>query len=1075
MAALQSGLVERPDPLVRVLGPIQLGQARVPVTGQKASGTLALLCISQGRPVSAYSIADVLWADAPPPTAETALRVHVSRLRRLGEQAGVPALIARSPIGYGLGVGAAAVDAVEFETLVGNARGQSAGEAVDTLRAALTLWSGEPYAGAPDHERVNVERRRLSELRLSALEDRCANRLAIEEPGAIVDELLSLVDSEPFRERRADLAARALYGAGRQAEALRLLARTRAQLRDEVGLNPSPALRELESRILAHDPHLLPAHPRTRPTWHRRVPPASPPLVGRDEVLARLMIPASTPDSPLVRVLIGAPGMGKTRLLAEYAAAADGVAFYGACAAGVPLRPVLQMLLNALAHGRLDPAELPAALSRLLVAGTEVHRGLETSVLAFAAGDAIETMAATGRVVLLVDDAQALDEASELAMRAILDSGAPVEFVFAAWPSELGASGAWTRLQSQWPANCDVKSVALAPLTRIELIELAAAAGLASPADGALRLSTVSAGNPFVALTALRTGSIAWNHSTATPDDVLAQFLTDQTADELELLQLVALSGEGCPIDVVRELRGGTGVQRLWSLEGRHMIAVVDHLARVAHDLLHNAIARRTGAGHRKALSAELAAAERTTRSPGWRHRWALHALDAESVDLRDADGFVTAAREAVAGGRFDVASNVANRWLEAVPGADDAAGHDMRCVLAVALGRGGDLTRAISILDAVEREAAAHGDLERRIAAAVCVGEFDRMVMAGGDPVPLLDRVLGDVPADRIDDRVQLSALLLLHLSSPNRRATNVGLARQLVATEYPKDPRVQLQALAVQHRILAQRPAVSARAEVADRVTLMADAFGGERARFQGLLMAVANALRSGDHDAAELHRRRLVTLVERSHDPIWRWHGLLVTACIQELAEPGSGDEAAADAARLGRRYGIPDGDEAAAVWAFVRAYDNRTLASFGPLAQSAAERAGNPAWSAGAALSLAESDVETAAAFLTTAWDTRDGLFGTGIWLVHCCVCLEAAARLEDSRVRNEAFAVVTPFSGQWAVLGSASSCFGPVDRFLALAAGGPKREHLLANARAQAARAASGTWLDIIDHDARGRP
>ena len=240
--------------------------------------------------------------------------------------------------------------------------------------------------------------------------------------------------------------------------------------------------------------------------------------------------------------------------------------------------------------------------------------GAETTVLAFAAADVIEALAAQDRLVVLIDDAQALDDASALALRAILDSGAAVELVFASWPPELEATDAWKRLRSRWPAHCDVRTMTLDPLTRVELIDLAGAAALTVPDDAGVRLAELSGGNPYVALMALRTGSVSWKSSSApSQDEVLARFVAERSPEEVELLQLLALSDGGCPVDVIGSLRR---LDLLWWLEGHRLVAVDNRVARVGHDLLRAAVLQRMGDGHRRVLRVELARAEEEVKLP---------------------------------------------------------------------------------------------------------------------------------------------------------------------------------------------------------------------------------------------------------------------------------------------------------------------------------------------------------------------------------------------------------------------------------------------------------------------------
>jgi len=256
---------------LRVLGPVEAhaGPRRLDLGGPKQRSLMALLLIEQGRPVTADPLADELWAGNPPAGAATTLRSYVSRLRTtLGS-----ATVIGTSAGYALDVAAEAVDAQRFEELA--RQGESAlrrgapGAAADRLHAALALWRGPAFAGTSDVASLTLEARRLEEIRLVCLEQRIEADLDLARHGDVVAELQRLVEEEPSRERLWRHLVLALYRCDRQADALDTYRRARERLRDELGLEPSEDLRELERAILNHD---LPARPRQ----HRASQPAGP-------------------------------------------------------------------------------------------------------------------------------------------------------------------------------------------------------------------------------------------------------------------------------------------------------------------------------------------------------------------------------------------------------------------------------------------------------------------------------------------------------------------------------------------------------------------------------------------------------------------------------------------------------------------------------------------------------------------------------------------------------------------------------------------------------------------------------
>src|ERR1035441_6484619 len=295
----------------------------VPVRGAKQRALLALLALQRGRPVSADRLIDVLWGDGQAANPANALQAQIGQLRRTFGAAA----ILTSDAGYALAVGPDDVDVVRFGQLVAEGRRLAGdGEAAlasAALGEALGLRRGEALAGVADADFADAERAHLDELTLVAVEARAGADLMLGRHGELAGELEALCRQHPLRERLWELHILALYRAGRQAEALRAYTEVRDRLVGELGIAPSPALRELQPRILAQDPSLAPASPAP-------VPAAGPPtsagnlrarlsrFVGRDAELAQLR--EAVRSSRLV-TLTGAGGAGKTRLAVEAAAA----------------------------------------------------------------------------------------------------------------------------------------------------------------------------------------------------------------------------------------------------------------------------------------------------------------------------------------------------------------------------------------------------------------------------------------------------------------------------------------------------------------------------------------------------------------------------------------------------------------------------------------------------------------------------------------------------------------------------------------------------------------------------------
>jgi DNA-binding SARP family transcriptional activator/ABC-type transport system substrate-binding protein len=241
-----------------VLGGLEVridGRA-VPLGGPKQRALLALLLLDANEVVSRDRLIDRLWGERPPASAQRSLDSYVSRLRAL---LGADRIERRAP-GYLLNVEPGELDLARFEELLEQGRSDAArGDAAaarDHLRHALALWRGRPLADLEYEPFAAAEAVRLEERRLLALEARIDAELELGGGPELVSELEQLVAEQPFRERLLGQLMTALYRAGRQADALAAFRAGRQRLSAELGLEPSPDLRELERRILEHDPAL---------------------------------------------------------------------------------------------------------------------------------------------------------------------------------------------------------------------------------------------------------------------------------------------------------------------------------------------------------------------------------------------------------------------------------------------------------------------------------------------------------------------------------------------------------------------------------------------------------------------------------------------------------------------------------------------------------------------------------------------------------------------------------------------------------------------------------------------------
>jgi DNA-binding SARP family transcriptional activator len=257
----------------RLLGPleIELEGRPAPLGGRAPRALLARLLLDANRAVAVDRLVEDLWGEEAPASAVKMIQIHVSALRKVLPEG---TLVTRSR-GYALEIDPDAVDLVRFEALRREGQEALAGGshelAAERLREAVGLWRG-PALDEFDEPFAAIESARLEELRVASIEDRIEAELALGRHAGLAGELGELVARHPLRERLRGQLMLALYRSGRQAEALDGYRRLRAMLTDELGIEPSPALRELERRMLQQDPRLelAPAEPPAAPI--RRLP-----------------------------------------------------------------------------------------------------------------------------------------------------------------------------------------------------------------------------------------------------------------------------------------------------------------------------------------------------------------------------------------------------------------------------------------------------------------------------------------------------------------------------------------------------------------------------------------------------------------------------------------------------------------------------------------------------------------------------------------------------------------------------------------------------------------------------------
>lgn len=282
--------------------------------GQRAQRLLGALLVDPTAPQTTAEL-----AGEPGTRAATAVRVAINRLRSQLRAAGAGDPLVSTTSGYRLDIDPSSVDHLRFRAHLERASTMTWPQAsLRELDDALLVWGGDPFGDLADDELFASEVSALDEMHRLAVDRWCDLALRCGLDAEALPRLQRFVEAEPLREQRWYALVLALYRSGRQTDALRAYQEARNTLVDLVGVEPGPALRELEGRILDHDP-LLRWHPETRMQRPRPLRPAAITLGRRDEVLDVLDLI----ERHRVVVITGLGGMGKTTVAGEVAAQCD--------------------------------------------------------------------------------------------------------------------------------------------------------------------------------------------------------------------------------------------------------------------------------------------------------------------------------------------------------------------------------------------------------------------------------------------------------------------------------------------------------------------------------------------------------------------------------------------------------------------------------------------------------------------------------------------------------------------------------------------------------------------------------
>jgi DNA-binding SARP family transcriptional activator len=825
----------------RILGPIEVveGDRRLTLGGPKQRALLAMLLLHANEVVSSDRLIDELWAGEGREDGIKALQVAISRLRRalepgLATGARSGAVFTRAP-GYVLHVEDEQLDVKRFEALLDAARRAWAGGDVRSARraldSALELWRGPPLAELTYESFAQAEISRLEELRVRALEDRVEADLALGRHDALIGELEAEVARHTLRERLRGQLMLALYRAGRQAEALETYHRGRAALVDELGIEPSPALRDLHQAILEHDPSV--AAPRRSVSDELDAPGSV--FIGREPELGQLLrgLDRALAGHGSLFLVGGEPGIGKSRLVDEFArdCRERGMnVVWGRCweGKGAPaFWPWVQLLRSCLRG--TEPAALlsevgsgTGELAELLPELRERLPGLPRTVgdpeaARFRMFDAVGRFvrAAAGRrpLVLLLDDIHVADEPSLLLLRFVagqLDD-VPVAAVAAYRDTETGPRQAFEAVLTDVSREPTVHRIRLGGLERAQVATLVRLASEGTPPEELVsEIHARTGGNPLFVTEMVRllesereldeTGASADPAALAVPSGVrwvIGRRLEQLTEASRAVLEVAAVLGREFEIETLAQVAGaanGNVTRALDEAIGVRLVASAPGgpgRLRFSHALVRDALYESLPAGRRIELHRRVGETLETRyardREP---HLTELAFHFYEGVSQT---GAAKAVKYAEAAGRraagqlaYEEAARLYRLALDALElsGRPDPA---LACELLLAQGEA--QARAGSIATAKETflQAAAiarRGRMQERLARAA-LGYGGRWVweVGRGDPylLPLLEEAAEKLPPRDSALRVRVLARLAAGPLKPgDHRARRLALSRE-------------------------------------------------------------------------------------------------------------------------------------------------------------------------------------------------------------------------------------------------------------------------------------------------------
>jgi DNA-binding SARP family transcriptional activator/tetratricopeptide (TPR) repeat protein len=908
----------------RLLGPLEavVDGASVTLGPPQQRALLALLLLNANEVVSRDRIVDELWGERPPVTATKLVQLYVSALRKVlepGRERG-DVLLTRPP-GYLLRVQEGGFDLERFERLVGDGRAALAAGAPEAagqrLREALAIWRGPPLADLAFAPFAQAQIARLEELRLDALCDRIEADLALGRTG-VAGELEALIAAHPLRERLRGQLMLALYRSGRQAEALATYQAARGALVDELGIEPSRELRDLEQAILRQDPALE----RTQAAEPAPGPERSP-LVGRERELAALVgaLDDALAGSGRLTLLAGEPGIGKSRLaeeLGHQARQRGARVCVGRCweAGGAPaywpwaqaLRAYIRESEAAAVQTQIgdEGPELATILPELraLIPDLPASPPADSDGARFRLLEAVASFlrnAASDRpLVIGLDDLHAADAASLLLLRFVTGqlAAAPILVVGCYRDTEVGPELAETLADvAREPA---MQRIAVRGLSGSDTSRLLHLTMGEAPADElAAKIHAETQGNPLFAKEIGRLLASEGERANARLPipvgviEAIGQRLQRQSESCRDVLALASVVGREFDPEVIEEVSGRAQDELFAALDEAAEAGLVGAVPeatgrlRFSHILVRDALYEDLPAPRRlrmhRAVGEALEAVYAGNPGP---HLTELaqhfRAAGPGVTDKAIAYAQRAGARAASQYG-YEEAANYYASALEMLETArsEDA---DRACELLLALGevlsRAGSGGEARQALRQAAELAEAAGRPDQLARAALEYGGRLGWERAGIDPfyIPLLERALAAVGTGDSRDRVRLLARLAGAKRDDPLRDARLALADEAVdIARRLGDPATLAFALEGQWVAIEGPDELSRGAGIAayEQMIELGQQIGDKERVFAGHEHRLHSFWMLGDRAAVDVELDALAALADELRQPAQRWH--------------------------------------------------------------------------------------------------------------------------------------------------------------------------------------------------------